>query len=72
MSHTVVEVLKKQKSNARRDQKAVLMMKLMSTGAVHALVCSYADDAGTGREWLQCRCSRWIHKASYGNYEPAV
>ena len=22
----------------------------------------YADDAGTGREWLQCRCSRWIHE----------
>ena len=22
----------------------------------------YADDAGTGREWLQCQCSRWIHE----------
>ena len=22
----------------------------------------YADDAGTGREWLECRCSRWIHE----------
>ena len=22
----------------------------------------YADDAGIGREWLQCRCSRWIHE----------
>ena len=22
----------------------------------------YADDAGTGREWLECQCSRWIHE----------
>lgn len=22
----------------------------------------YADDEGTGREWLQCLCSRWIHE----------
>ena len=22
----------------------------------------YADDAGTGREWLQCQCSKWIHE----------
>ena len=23
---------------------------------------SYEDDAGTDREWLQCRCGRWIHE----------
>ena len=22
----------------------------------------YADDAGTGREWLECQCSRWVHE----------
>ena len=22
----------------------------------------YADNAGIRREWLQCRCSRWIHE----------
>jgi len=22
----------------------------------------YSDDAGTGREWLECRCSRWLHE----------
>ena len=22
----------------------------------------YADDTGTGREWLQCQCGRWIHE----------
>ena len=27
----------------------------------------YADDAGTGREWLQCRCSRWIHEDCIDN-----
>ena len=23
---------------------------------------SYDDDAGTGREWLQCQCGRWMHE----------
>ena len=23
---------------------------------------SYQEDVGTGREWLQCSCSRWIHE----------
>ena len=23
---------------------------------------SYGDDDGTGREWLQCPCGRWIHQ----------
>ena len=23
---------------------------------------SYDDDAGTGRQWLQCQCGRWIHE----------
>ena len=27
----------------------------------------YADDAGTGREWLHCRCSRWIHEDCIDN-----
>ena len=27
----------------------------------------YADDAGTGREWLECRCSRWIHEDCIDN-----
>ena len=22
----------------------------------------YADDAGTGREWVECQCSRWIYE----------
>lgn len=22
----------------------------------------YADDIGTGREWLKCKCTRWIHE----------
>ena len=22
----------------------------------------YADDAGTGSEWLECQCSKWIHE----------
>ena len=22
----------------------------------------YADDAGTDREWIQCKCSRWLHE----------
>ena len=22
----------------------------------------YEDDAGTGREWLQCHCGRWMHE----------
>ena len=27
-------------------------------------VCSgnFEDDTGTGREWLQCKCGRWIHE----------
>ena len=27
---------------------------------------SYEDDAGTDREWLQCRCGRWIHEDCIG------
>ncbi len=23
---------------------------------------SFEEDEGTGREWLQCICSRWIHE----------
>ena len=23
---------------------------------------SYEEDAGTDREWLQCKCGRWIHE----------
>ena len=22
----------------------------------------HADNAGTGREWVECQCSRWIHE----------
>ena len=44
MRRKVVEALQSKNplvihSLMRRDQKTVLMMKLMSTGAVHALVC---------------------------------
>lgn len=27
-----------------------------------ACLGSYEDDAGTDREWLQCKCSKWIHE----------
>ena len=27
----------------------------------------YADDAGTGREWIECRCSRRIHEDCIDN-----
>ena len=27
----------------------------------------YADDAGAGREWLECQCSRWIHEDCIDN-----
>ncbi len=23
---------------------------------------NYDDDAGTDRQWLQCKCNRWIHE----------
>ena len=65
MSHAVVGVLQSENllvmhSLVRRNQRTVPMMKLMS----RCYVCFgvYADDAGTGREWLQCQCSRWIHE----------
>ena len=22
----------------------------------------YSDDIGTGREWLECACGRWVHE----------
>ena len=27
----------------------------------------FADDAGTGREWLMCCCTRWIHEDCIDN-----
>ena len=27
-----------------------------------ALDCIATDDAGTGRDWLECTCGRWIHE----------
>ena len=30
----------------------------------HCCVCfgTFSDDTGTGREWIQCGCSRWLHE----------
>ena len=30
----------------------------------HCCVCfgMFSDDTGTGREWIQCSCSRWLHE----------
>ena len=36
----------------------------VSINADLCCVCfrSYQEDVGTGREWLQCSCTRWIHE----------
>ena len=26
----------------------------------------YSDDIGTGREWLECACGRWLHEDCRG------
>ena len=28
---------------------------------------SYQEDIGTGREWVQCRCHRWLHEDCVDN-----
>ena len=32
--------------------------------ADHCCVCSgsYQEDIDTGREWIQCYCTRWLHE----------
>ena len=69
------ELQKSQKSGQKRQAVAVATTtrpkrnKLkenvdVSINADLCCVCfgSYQEDVGTGREWLQCSCSRWIHE----------
>ena len=34
----------------------------INTDECYACFGLYTDDIGTGREWLECACGRWIHE----------
>ena len=53
--------LKKKQKEEEQKRKAE---EKVSINADLCCVCfgSYQEDVGTGREWLQCSCSRWIHE----------
>ena len=65
MRHTVVEAF--QSENPLVIHSLMQRSKSSADDEIDVNRCCaccgmYADDAGTGREWLQFRCSRWIHE----------
>ena len=51
------------------NEKRVKSNAYDETDTNRCCVCfgKYEDDAGTGREWLECCCTRWIHEDCIDN-----
>ena len=54
-------------SNSMQDRTRAKVPKLSALDLIDPNQCCacfglYEDDVGTGCEWLQCCCSRWIHE----------
>ena len=63
---TAVKTRGKAKRKADEGESSCSKKAKLDTAVQSDTCCvcfgSYEEDAGTDREWLQCKCSRWIHE----------
>ena len=54
-------------TTTRPPAKAPCVSDDIDTEECCACFGQYSDDIGTGREWLECACGRWVHEDSVEN-----
>ena len=63
---TAVKTRGKAKRKADEGESSCSKKAKLDTAVQSDTCCvcfgSYEEDAGTDREWLQCKCNRWIHE----------